>query len=271
MRPYLAVFVARFRTLLQYRAAALGGLGTQTFFGLVRIMILEGFYRSTQVVPALSFPEVVVYVWLGQATFAMQPYNLDRDVRNMVQNGTIAYELVRPLDLYTFWYWRALAWRSAPMLLRLLPMLLLVVLLPPLLGFPEWGMRAPAGPAAAAGWVLTTLGGLAVSTAITALMSVLMVWTLSGEGLSILLGGIVSLLSGMVLPLPLFPDWAQPVLRALPFSALVDYPARIYTGDLPVSEVGWLLLHQALWTVALALLGAGLLRRATRRLVVQGG
>ena len=36
MRPYWAVLSARFRMLLQYRAAALAGLGTQVFWGLIR-------------------------------------------------------------------------------------------------------------------------------------------------------------------------------------------------------------------------------------------
>jgi ABC-2 type transport system permease protein len=75
----------------------------------------------------------------------------------------------------------------------------------------------------------------------------------------------------MVIPLPLFPDWAQPALRLLPFAALMDLPARVYTGDVAAGAAGWVLLHQALWTAALALLGRALLGRAARRLVVQGG
>ena len=41
------VVSARFRVLLQYRAAAIAGLGTQIFFGLVLVMIYEAFYRSS--------------------------------------------------------------------------------------------------------------------------------------------------------------------------------------------------------------------------------
>ena len=71
MRPYLAILAARFRTLLQYRAAAAGGVFTQSFFGLMRIMILEAFYRSTAQTQPLSMAQMIGYVWLGQATFAM--------------------------------------------------------------------------------------------------------------------------------------------------------------------------------------------------------
>jgi len=271
MTPYLAIASARFRTLLQYRGAALAGSGTQLLFGFVRIMVLEAFYRSSSTPQGFTFAEAVGYIWLGQVTFTMLPYNLDRDVRDQVRTGTLAYELVRPVDLFLFWYSRALAWRTAPMFLRSLPMLVLAVWLLPALGLPEWGLGAPAGLAAGLMWALTMVGAVAVSAALTTLMSVSLVWTISGEGIVLLLTSVTSLLSGMVVPLPLFPDWAQPVLSLLPFAALVDLPARIYTGDIPAALGVWVLLHQLFWTVMLMGLGRWLLARSIRRLVIQGG
>jgi ABC-2 type transport system permease protein len=75
----------------------------------------------------------------------------------------------------------------------------------------------------------------------------------------------------MIIPLPLFPDWAQWLLRALPFGGLIDFPARVYTGDIPPAATGWVLLHQLFWTAALMLGGRALLTRSLRRVVVQGG
>ncbi len=48
----------------------------------------------------------------------------------------------------------------------------------------------------------------------------------------------VVLLSGMVDPLPLFPEWAQVALRSLPFAGLVDLPFRIYTGHIAIGGLG---------------------------------
>jgi ABC-type uncharacterized transport system permease subunit len=39
MTAYRALISARFRTLLQYRAAALAGMGTQLFFGLIFVKV----------------------------------------------------------------------------------------------------------------------------------------------------------------------------------------------------------------------------------------
>jgi ABC-2 type transport system permease protein len=270
MRPYLAILGARFRMLLQYRGAALGGIGTQSFIALMRIMVLEAFYASATSGPPLTFSRAVGYVWLGQATLAMQPYNVDRDVREMVRTGAVGYELIRPTNLYALWYSRALAWRTAPLLLRLIPLLLVSSLLMPVLTLDEWALRPPS-LAAAGAWILAMAGAAAVSSAITTLMSVSLLWTISGEGMATLVSAAAGLLSGLYIPLPLFPAWSQPVLQLLPFAALIDLPARLFTGDLPPSAIGAVLLHQGAWTVALVALGASLLRRATRQLVIQGG
>ena len=43
MRPYVAVFRTRFQLLLQYRAAALAGFGTQCWWGAVKVMVFAAF------------------------------------------------------------------------------------------------------------------------------------------------------------------------------------------------------------------------------------
>jgi ABC-2 type transport system permease protein len=268
--PYLAIVAARFRTLLQYRAAAAGGAFTQTFFGLMRIMILEAFYRSSAHAPPLGVSEMVGYVWLGQATFALFPWNTDPDVRESVRSGNVAYELCRPLDLYALWFSRTLAWRTAPMLLRLIPMAVLAMLVLPLVGLDEWQLRPPAAAAGLA-WLAAMLGAVLLSCALTAVMNISLMWTVSGNGIATLAGGLIALLGGLIIPLQLFPDWAKPVVYALPFAGVLDFPARLYTGNLPPSAVVWVAAHQLAWITVLVAIGRMALARGARRIVVQGG
>ena len=95
MRPYLAIVSARFRVLLQYRAAALAGVWTQVFFGFVLIMVYEGFYRSTDAPPPLPFPRLASYVWLGQALLATFPWNADPELRAAIAEAASEW-LSRP-------------------------------------------------------------------------------------------------------------------------------------------------------------------------------
>ena len=269
--PYRAILSARFRMLLQYRAAALAGLWTQIFFGLVLLMIYEAFFRSTDLRQPMTFAEIVTYVWLGQALLAMLPWNADAEIRAMIRSGAVAYELCRPIDLYSLWYARALAWRTAPTILRAVPMCLIAGVVLPLIGLGEWRLAAPPSIASAAAFAVTLVCTLLLGCALTTLINITLLWTISGEGAVILLTALVTFLSGMIVPLPLFPDWAQPVVRALPFAGLVDLPFRVFTGHIPAAGVASVLQHQILWTIALVVFGRWLLSQGMRRVVVQGG
>ncbi|MFN3650615.1 MAG: ABC transporter permease [Armatimonadota bacterium] len=263
MKGYGSVFQARFRLLLQYRAAATAGFATQLFWGLIRVMIFDAFYRQGGGEQPLSFPEVVTYVWLGQATLALTLGGAEAEIRAMVRCGTVAYELVRPLDLYGFWYCRTLAGRVAPMLLRGVPLYLAALLF--------FGLGPPAGPEAALGFAASLAAAVLLAGAVFMLMNVSLFWTVSGEGVARFGPALIYVCSGLLVPLPLFPEWARAALGFLPFRGLADVPYRIYLGHLPAEAVPGLLLHQLAWTAALVLFGRYLLARAARRLVVQGG
>jgi ABC-2 type transport system permease protein len=260
---YQALVSARFRALLQYRSAAIAGFTTQIFFGLVFVMVFEAFFRSSTAFQPMTLPEVTTYIWLGQAFLVLQPWNVDRELQTMVRSGGVTYELLRPLDLYFAWFTRAIALRTAPTLLRSAPLLTLAALF--------MGFQAPESWAAGIAFAITMFGALLLSCAITNPLSISLMWTISGEGVTGFAPAIVMTLSGMIVPIPFFPDWAQTIVRILPFSGLVDTPYRLYLGHLPASDLPILLAHQLLWTLALIFLGRWMLSRALKRMTVQGG
>jgi ABC-2 type transport system permease protein len=195
--------------------------------------------------------------------FALLPWTIDHEIRGMIRSGAVAYELARPIDLYGFWYSRNLAGRIAPTLLRSLPIFVLAWI--------AFDLQLPPSLAAAGAWLLSTLSAVLLAGAIATLLSIALLWTISGEGISQIIQVSIFVFSGMIVPLPLFPDWSQPLLNALPFRGLVDIPFRFYTGDLTPDQLLPHLAHQLAWTLALVLLGRWLLSRGMRRLVVQGG
>ena len=263
MRAYLAVFSARFRALLQYRAAALAGLATQIFWGFIRMMIFAAFYRSTDAPQPMTLDEVITYVWLGQALLLLLPWRPDPDIRQLVRTGNVAYELLRPIDLYNLWYARAIAQRIAPAMLRCVPMAVLAALF--------FGLGAPASLASCAAFALSIAAAVLLSSAIATLLSISLLFTIEGRGVQALSTSMVNIFSGAIIPLPLFPDWFIPICEALPFRGLIDTPFRLYLGHIPPDAVWSAVGHQLLWTGLLVIAGRAILAFATRRLVVQGG
>ncbi|HEX2950204.1 MAG TPA: ABC transporter permease [Armatimonadota bacterium] len=263
MTAYWAILKVRFIALLQYRTAALAGIFCQIFFGLIMVMAYGAFYRSSHTAQPLEYQQVISYVWLGQIFYALQPWGVDGELATLIRNGNVAYEMLRPLDLFTHWYMRCIALRTAPTLLRAVPMATIALCF--------LGMRPPASLASAGAFLAALIGAVLLASALTLLMSMSLLWTISGEGVISLVGTAAMFLSGMIVPLPFFPDWAQGTLNLLPFRGIVDAPFRLYLGQLPPEAVVGVLAHQLFWISTLILLGRWLLAHGCRRLVVQGG
>jgi ABC-2 type transport system permease protein len=263
MNAYAAVVASRFSTALQYRSAAVAGALTQLFFGLVRAMIFDAFYASGTLPAPLSHADAITYVWLGQVLYRLVSFGPDPEVALLVRSGGIAYELTRPADLHTLWLARCLGERAATLTLRGLPIAIVASLLS--------ALRPPATTLAGALFLVSVLLGMAVTASLAVVITVSLLWTLSGEGVSRLLPPLVFISSGIVVPLPLLPAGLQKAVAVLPFRALLDTPVQLYSGTLSGASAALALGHQIAWLAAFVVLGRVLLARGLRRVVVQGG
>jgi len=271
LTPYLAVFTGRLEVTLQYRAAAFAGFITQCWFGIIRILIFAAFYAGGAYNAPMTLTNAVTYTWLGQAFLAFLPWGADPDVAEMVRSGAIAYERLRPVDTYAWWYARALAWSVARVLPRAVLMTLFAAVLLPLVGLGEWGLPPPSGWPAAGFFAVSAVGMVLLSAAFTLMINIVMTATLTDRGPNTLAAPIVNMLSGAIVPLAFFPDAWRPWLRATPFAGLVDIPFSIYFAGLSGWGAAGAIALQFGWTAALIVAGRAWLDRTMRRLVVQGG
>ena len=264
MRLLWLVFQMRMKRQLAYRTAAYAGIVTQVVFGLVLVAIFAAFYANGIKAP-MTLPQVITYIWLGQAFFAMTPYSVfpDAELREQIRDGSVATELLRPVDLHSLWMARTLASKLAPTALRCAPVIVVATLFA--------GMQLPPDIPSFLAWLLTTIGALVLISAFIVLMILTQFWTVAGDGLSRAVPGIAAATSGQLVPLALLPENIRMVFEWLPFSGMVDKPYAFWVGTRPVSDLPFVLGHQLLWTVVLVAAGRLILGRGLRRLTVTGG
>lgn len=219
----------------------------------------------------MTLSQAIDYVWLGQALLTMLPWSVDPEIGRMVRSGDVAYERLRPLDTYAFWYARSVARRTATPLLRAIPMVITSAFLLRIVGASAWALNPPASVDAALLFVVSMVLVVALSSAVSTIMDTIAVATLSDRGVAALIGPIIIVFSGNLIPLPLFPDWMQTFLRLQPFAGLLDTPFRIYTAHLAGSDALLALARQAVWVALLVMLGRLMMRRVMARLQAQGG
>lgn len=272
-RPYLATFSARFQLMLQYRAAALAGFATQCWWGGIKIMVYAAFFDAAGAAARspISLSQAITYTWLAQAFLSLNPWSGDPDVAAKVRTGAVSYDRLRPLDAYSYWYANAAAWMTARAAPRSALMFALTGVIFPLVGLSAWAWSPPAGPQAALLFSVSMVLVVLLSSSIVMLINICVAATLTDRGFNTLMAPIAILLTGNLVPLPFFPDWARTALFIQPFAGVVDIPFRIYFGQLNGTMALAGIGLQVFWTLVLVGLGRLWLGRVMDRLQVQGG
>jgi ABC-2 type transport system permease protein len=272
-RPYVAVYTARFLLMLQYRAAAFAGFLTQCWWGGIKIMVYAAFYRASNpsTHPAITLAQVATYTWLNQALLALMPWSCDPEVALAVRTGVVSYDRLRPVDAYAYWYARAAAFMTARAVPRAILMALVAGVAMPLLSFRELSWAPPPSAAQSALFALSLVLLVCLASAFMMLLNIAVVVTLNDRWVSQSLNPLLVVLSGSLVPLALYPDWAQGALFVQPFAGIVDIPFRIYSGNLAGAFAYGGLALQLWWILVLVFVGRFWMARVMRRLEVQGG
>lgn len=267
MRAYLKYFKINLMTGLQYRIAAYAGMATQFFWGFMYLMIYAAFYQNNRSGTDFNFKDLVSYLWLQQAFLAfIMTWFRDQELFDMITKGNLAYELCRPLDLYRFWYVKLLAKRLSAGVLRFAPILIVAFLLPE-----PYRMALPPTLATAALFLLTLISGLLVVVALSMFVYLLTMKTMSGTGAMLLFGIIGDFLSGSVIPIPLMSSEVRGIVEILPFRYVADFPFRVYSGHISLTNGLYGLCIQWFWLMVLIGLGSLWMRHQLKRVSIQGG
>ena len=187
LRPYLTAFRVRALLETQYRGAALGGLVTQLFFGLVYAYLYAALYAGSD---SAGLRATVTYVWLQQMFFRAL-FVSDGELQQQIMSGSLAYTLCRPVDQHLYWISRNLAAQIVGMLMRAAPMLLLQIFVPQ-----EVRMALPASPLALVQFVVSLLLGVFCVSQIHAIGLACTMKTLDNRGLSAMLSLLLMIFSG---------------------------------------------------------------------------
>jgi ABC-2 type transport system permease protein len=251
----------------QYRAAAWAGVATQFFWGGMELLIYAAFYRSGAGNEPFPYAKLADLIWMRQAFLALVAlWSQDNELLDMVVKGNIAYELCRPLDLYSFWFARIFALRLSRVALRCLPILIIAAFLPE-----PYRFHPPSGVSAALCFILALTFAAFLVVAVSMFIYLVAFITLNSYGPRVFIGVSSEFLMGALIPIPLMPPALQRVLAFLPFRYMADFPFRVYSGSIAGREALIGLCIQAFWLVVLMFAGRRAFVGIQKRIVVQGG
>lgn len=267
MKGYISYFKTELLSGLQYKTAAIAGICTQFFWGFLQIFIYQAFYAGTGQNVPMDFDKLVTYIWLQQAFLTLLFVRIrDESIAKSIKNGSVAYELVRPYNLYVWWYIKCIAKRLAAVTLRSGVLILVTLFLPE-----PYNLSLPASWGSFGMALLNLVFGALIVTAIMVIIHSIAFFIYDDKGIACVIYNFAELLSGTSLPLPLLPNIVQKICLIFPFWLIGDLPFRIYSGDILIAESLKYLGLQVFWLIALTVIGIVILKHAMKKVYIQGG
>ena len=261
---YLAFATKSFQKRMQYRVANLAGLTTNFFFLLVQIFVYTAFYAARIGPQPLSLDEIITYFVLCQVFFMLMPFWGTRsEVTSAIKDGSVALQLAKPVDFQAYWLAAECGRAYYYLFMRGLPTFLISLLF--------FKVAIPHQPTVLMAFAVSMTLSIFMSAAITITIFSSAFWTLDTTGISGISHSLITLFSGMLVPIALWPEWLAHVARWLPFEGLIDVPCSIYLGKITGIEVWIAIGKQMVWSLFFIGLGRLLLTRGFSRLVIQGG
>ena len=253
-------------TAARSNLAYVGEVATSAIFLGVILFIFLQLWRVTfgetgaERLGGLTLPQMLWYLAITEAITLSRPRvaaEVDQDVRT----GALAVQLIRPLDYPLSRLWTTMGERAVRFALNAAVGAAIVLLFVGPVSL-CWGTLLLFPPALLAAFVLDFLGLF--------LIGLCAFWLEDTSGIALLYSRIVMILGGMLLPLELFPEWSQPLLRALPFASIVYGPARLFVRP-DAAFLADLLLRQGVAIAVLAAAVALVYRAGIGRIHANGG
>jgi ABC-2 type transport system permease protein len=263
-RVHWRMFVAGWRRGSRYRAAALGGLVANATFGFLKASILvAAVHASGGEVGGYDAASIIAYTWLSQALLGSVNLSGRSDLATRMKDGSIAVDLLRPVDLQT----ATSAQEVGRALFALLPRGVPLVLLGELLG----GMRLPLDPVTIGLGLFSVVAGTTLSFLAAYLVAIAGFWSVETRGIQTAYMVVSGFLAGLFIPVTLFPGWLLAVARATPFPCMLQTSIDVLSGHLTGFSAVQAVTVQLTWIAGVLLVGQLITRAGRHRLEVQGG
>jgi ABC-2 type transport system permease protein len=260
MRKYLRYSYISVKEYLAYPSNILAELASKFLYLFMQICLWKALFSGFERRGSLSYSDTIRYVAAACVVSILIECNTIASMNQQIRSGDIVNDLLRPMDFKLMMLFKHFGNTMIKSLLIAVPTLLFAIRLISDVPFSSdrlvWGLIS-----VALAYVIHFLYSLVIGMLAFFLI---VTWPLN-----MLFGALYKFLSGIWIPVTMFPELLYRINLFLPFRAVYAIPVSLLTGS--VSDVKGSILCQILWLVAFLILAEFVWLKGYKKLVLQGG
>ncbi len=219
-------------------------------------------FGGQSTIAGYSLRDLITYFVLGEIVQTLTWTSIIIDLSQKIRRGSLATQLVRPLDFLYYYFWLNFGQRIIQFLIYCVPLVLIGALL--------LGLKFT-------GWTnlilfsISACLAIVLNFALSAFVALGSFWLTEYQGIRWAYRGLFSIFSGFIFPLTFFPQFWQKVFSFLPFQYVVFAPIQTYLGKYSTIGIVENMLAQVVWIVILITAITFIWRRAMKSFSAPGG
>lgn len=223
------------------------------------------------VINGFTFKEIVAYtVIINIFAFTMGGGETQDVITDEIQNGQIAMSLIKPISYRIRFIFSTFGALIASDLIVGFPLLIISTIILTMKGYMT--ISSPLHfIIILIIFMISQVLAKWLYDVIDYIFGLISFYTMASFGLFQIKDTVINFLSGTLIPIAFFPEWAGKVVNYLPFVGMAQNPTMIYLGKMSISEAIVAILMQVIWIAGLEIFAYFFYQKAIKIVVIQGG
>ena len=232
---------------------------------MAKIMLWRALYAgSAALVAGRTLTDLMTYTLLITLIKTLNRADFASNIDEKVKSGALGIDLIRPLPTRIIHISENIGSMAGKALFIMLPAFIFGLAL-------TRGITAPASGANFILFLISLFMGVILMYMIETLIGALAIWYISPDGIAWVVGFLINVFGGALVPLWFLPSWMQAAARCLPFQAAMFVPVEIYLGTIAFGDAALSLSVQAGWIAAVFAVQHVIWKNGLRRVSILGG
>ncbi|MDO4977649.1 MAG: ABC-2 family transporter protein [Eubacteriales bacterium] len=257
------VFKTQILKSLAYKFDVYGNILMQTIIMIASAYFWKALFKNASSIQGVTVETMMTYTVISSLISVLLTCNVERRIMKSVEKGTVAIDLMRPVNIFHVYFAENLGSIVALIFQNLLPILLIGSLL--------IGIPAPASKESLLFFFPSLLLAFFINWFLAVIFGMWAFTAISMDPLIQVKKHLIRLLSGSIIPLWFFPAWLKTILKCLPFIYLYQIPLDLYIGKYDKASLFQGFMIQIIWVIGLYLCYRYLSSRVSKKVMVQGG
>lgn len=229
---------------------------------VVYIFVWQAIYKETGDAGGFTIAQMITYYILVFTLSSLATWGVNEDMSYSIKNGKINKELLNPISYFQYYFGINLGELAFALLVGIATFIICSIF---------WSISLPVNIVNFILFLIVIILGIPITFFLQMIVGITGFYTNSIWGMEILRKSVISIFSGIIAPITLFPNWFQSLANILPFQELIYTPINIWLGQIPAKEAIFIIIKQIIWGIMLYIIAKKFFNHAIKKITINGG